>query len=248
MQNCFAALYEEDRANKIRGFLQRGADPNLCTIEGELPLYQTLIDGNKEIAALLIDFNADTLLTDAHGNNGFFFLWSSPNDNAQTVMELCDKMLKATISSAPEIFKKKNRQGQTALHHMIQWHPDATFLDHLAKKGVDLNVKGSEGRTPLFECVRLSAQKSAEGLLAAGANIDAIDSNGNTPLAFAFGQSELEMAKLLFNQGAALTTQALNNAYECWQLDQKLASDLYEYGDFSNATISKDEFGKKFHL
>jgi hypothetical protein len=72
----------------------------------------------------------------------------------------------------------------------------------LLESGVDPNLRDQDGLTLLMEAAKLGAQRSAEVLLAAGADARASASLGRTALSFAAGSKDEDIIRLLKNHGA----------------------------------------------
>jgi hypothetical protein len=72
----------------------------------------------------------------------------------------------------------------------------------LLASGVDPNLRDQDGLTLLMEAAKLGTQRSAEALLAAGADARATASLGKTALSFAAGSKDEDMIRLLKNHGA----------------------------------------------
>jgi quinoprotein dehydrogenase-associated probable ABC transporter substrate-binding protein len=77
----------------------------------------------------------------------------------------------------------------------------------LAKHGVDVNSKGSDGETPLHHAVINSDNEMIELLLAHKVRIDEPDSDGYTPLALAAARNKTRAIKLLTSRGANVEAQ-----------------------------------------
>ena len=105
----------------------------------------------------------------------------------------------------PNFFK---RFGTAALNRLctdLFWHT-ATIEEvqyQLNRPGVHVNVVGIEGWTPLLYAVKHSNNRSIiELLLDSGADIEARNDKGGTPLLIAVAEGKLEIAALLLNRGA----------------------------------------------
>lgn len=61
----------------------------------------------------------------------------------------------------------------------------AEILHRLLNAGVDVNVKGAKGKTPLMNAAGLSGPATVELFLAAGADVNAVDDEGRTVLNYA---------------------------------------------------------------
>ena len=84
----------------------------------------------------------------------------------------------------------------------------AETLEECIDSGADVNVRVSEGRTPLHYLA--SGERSSPALIGmladAGADINARDRSGNTPLNLAAGAGRLTMAAALLEAGADVNT------------------------------------------
>ena len=81
--------------------------------------------------------------------------------------------------------------------------PPKPIMQKLIDHGLDVNKPNWIGRTFLHSCVRKNQIDTAEALLDAGANIDAIELEyGGTALAEAVREGQIEMVKFLLSRGA----------------------------------------------
>jgi ankyrin repeat protein len=103
----------------------------------------------------------------------------------------------------------------TVLHEIAYRHG---IIAPILKAGIDLEIKDSEGRTPLLSACgpvdypyRVTEDNfTPRELILAGANIHATDNAGSTPLHLAVQSGLLETVTLLLEKGA--TVSRLNNA------------------------------------
>ena len=77
----------------------------------------------------------------------------------------------------------------------------------LLSKGVNINAKGYDGRTPLHRAAITSPEDTIAFLLSQGANINAKNDQGWTPLHYAAAHSSLSVVKLLVEKGASLNVR-----------------------------------------
>jgi ankyrin repeat protein len=81
----------------------------------------------------------------------------------------------------------------------------------LLGKGARVNAKTTTGlrpgKTPLHIAALVGYLKGAELLLLNGAEIDAVDRYGNTPLRRSVDKRNFDMTELLINKGADVTTR-----------------------------------------
>jgi ankyrin repeat protein len=77
----------------------------------------------------------------------------------------------------------RDQRGQTALHKAVIFDsPDHKAMRALLKRGANIKLQGDDGGTPLHLAAWLSRASSVEALLAAGADPNARDQLGQTPL------------------------------------------------------------------
>ncbi|CAG8868744.1 hypothetical protein PS627_03126 [Pseudomonas fluorescens] len=72
------------------------------------------------------------------------------------------------------------------LHGRDRENPQAQALFQTLLKGSDVNAAAYGGETALHACMAQRKHVYAQALVAAGANLDAVDLDGTTPLAAAF--------------------------------------------------------------
>lgn len=99
-------------------------------------------------------------------------------------------------------------KGETALHIAAQEHSLAS-MKLLIARGADINAKNGYWQRPIHLVIDEDEQTSTafvSYLLEQGADIDAIDLNGNTPLHYNvfLGNGNVALAKLLVEKGANL--------------------------------------------
>ena len=109
----------------------------------------------------------------------------------------------------------------TALHYAAQRCDADVVLTLLEGAGKRLLEKPDDlGRTPLLCAVQAARVESVRALLAAGADVNARDADGNTAVRTAAAEGTLEMVKLLVAAGAdplipgRLTLNAVDRARE----------------------------------
>jgi ankyrin repeat protein len=78
-------------------------------------------------------------------------------------------------------------------------------VQFLLEKGVNPNVKGIKGDTPLIISIKVGFHQICEKLIISGANTCKPDINGKTPLYWAVYSQYEEIINLLLDHGAELT-------------------------------------------
>ncbi len=108
------------------------------------------------------------------------------------------------LQAAPE-------RGTYAIYplHWAALGDDVAVASRLVDRGVAVDARDGQGRTPLMVAAAFESVSVAELLLARGADPIARDTaNGNTPLDFAAAAGQVEVAKLLLAHGASVHAQA----------------------------------------
>lgn len=102
--------------------------------------------------------------------------------------------------------------GRTRLRRAVAW-PDLPVVKLLVELGVDIHAKDKDGRQAIHHAAHWSQAGSLPGsfdarveiievLLAAGADLDALDDNGDTPLSLASSNGRASSVQYLLHRGA----------------------------------------------
>jgi ankyrin repeat protein len=167
----------------VQAELDKGVDVNVKGIDwGLTPLHSATYWGHKEVAELLIANGADVNAKDDDG-------WT-PLDGA---------IYGDDAKIAALLRKHGGKSGaEDSILVAVQLLNTEAVKQHLAA-GVDVNVKGSSGGTPLHFA---TTKAIAELLIANGADLNAKDKGGDTPLHDAAKEGQKEVAELLIAAGA----------------------------------------------
>ena len=129
-----------------------------------------------------------------------------------------------------------------------------TFLKLLGNL-VEVNLADAEGRTPLMLAIRHCDRplECATAAVAAGADLNAQDNEGNTPLHHAIDKEQYDLVKLLIQHGAKMTISNLNGENAVKYADLRSpqfgdcpAGQIYDYmmlinsGGYRNAYPAED--------
>lgn len=175
-----AARY--DNVEHVRLLLEAGADPNLKACGGRTPLHIAIeSSGTKEISTndielveLLLEAGADPNAQDAEGD--------TPLHKA-----IYQPVLLSMLHKAGGDVAKLNKDGLPALHcfliHCSLRKGASSAFRLLLDAGCDINVRDSQGNTLLHsaELIR-NTRLTLPELIAAGADINAANHQGVTPL------------------------------------------------------------------
>lgn len=99
-----------------------------------------------------------------------------------------------------------DQRGDSPLHSLVRYWPDADIARRLLAAGADPNRLNQAGDTPLFLQMRLNqrAPDLTAALLAGGADPNRATRDGWVPLHFAIQQAMVTTTKLLLQAGAAV--------------------------------------------
>lgn len=228
---------ERSFSNLVKILIDSKADINSKNDKGDTPLSIAIRTQNLTIAKQLLQSGADKNATTSFGNPLLLDVCGVDSFNtSQKTYDLLDVLLQAGID-----INSKNIYGNNCLFYSIN-RKNVPMLNYLLKKGADTNQKDNLGYNSIHKIVlsalfdRLKNDKLEEifyTMLNAGANIDAIDQLGNTPLQLAVikrngidNAGALQIIQILLDANAQINIK--NN-------DNDTAIDLAKYReDFSN--------------
>ncbi|CAB0034736.1 unnamed protein product [Trichogramma brassicae] len=174
--------------------LRAGADPNLANAKGATPLHvigESSYNRNNNLARLFFDVNDESRRTvridarDEMGNTPLHLALRHMRDGHEEMVELL--LRRGADPNAA------NADGSTPLHVICQSDENSSLLrsflnvnDEL-EKTVQIDIRDNEGNRPLHLAVRSTSdgyKETVELLLRRGADPDAANAVGSTPLHF----------------------------------------------------------------
>ncbi len=174
----------------VQLLIDRGADVNLPDSDGSTPLMSAANQSNEQIVDLLLHKGADINAVEL--TYGMSALQSACESGDEAIV---DKLL-----SAGADWQHVDRYGGNCLE-------EAACYGHKAIVQ-KLRAKGVTTRWSLHVAAGIGDLAEVKKQLAAGTNVHAPNGEwGNTPVMFAIGGGQLEIAKLLVEKGAKLDTK-----------------------------------------
>ncbi len=157
------------RPEAVMTLLANGADARATDAEGRTPLHFAALLADPEIAALLLDANAEI---DACNRDGYSALGvACTAGNWRMARFLLDRKAK------PEPVG-----GQPALLAAASGEDDPAGVQLLLKHKASVNARGRLGRSALMNACLASNPQIVAALLAGGADVDARDDHAVSPL------------------------------------------------------------------
>ncbi len=179
--------------NIVRMLLSRGAaaDRRAKDEMGYMPLHVAASTGSQEIAETLLKSRCPV---DARTGNGRTPLYVAASAGLRPMV---DWLLQQGAD-----LEKTVREGETLLMHAIA-HRDVEAVSHLLAVGANPNP--TVPSKPLHRVAISGQADMARLLLQNGADVDAVDGNGATPLQIALQHHQVEIGEILRQAGARLT-------------------------------------------
>ncbi len=183
--NADAALVEE--------LLRVGANPNLALLSGETPLMAAANRGKLRVVQSLLARGADPNLRESWGGQTAL-MWAVAGGHPEVVALL--------VEHGADVHARSSGQFTSLLFAAQQ--DDAESARVLLAAGVDVGERMTKtGLTPLLVASASGFQDVSAVLLEAGANPQAPDGNGYTPLHYAARDKDgVGLVKLLLAHGA----------------------------------------------
>jgi len=188
----FAAVQNKHKP-VVEYLLTKGAHINEKNGQtGLTALYKACVDGSLDIATVLLDAGADVNLK---STQGYTPLYAAVQSKHKPVVEYL-------LSKGASIDEKLGPLGLTAFYKAsIDGSLDIAKV--LVDAGADINMKSTEGYTPLFVAVQNKHKPVVEYLISKGARIDEKNGqNNDTALHKACVTGSLEVVKILVDAGA----------------------------------------------
>jgi ankyrin repeat protein len=174
--------YHANMPNLVKALLARGADPN-ARIQHDFPPYDNTLFGHtlgNNLPQISLAGATPFMLAAASGDVG----------SMRVLVEgRGDPKLVTTDSTSPlMVAAGVGRERETLSEDQHQRFLEAVKLSVML--GGDVNARNKEGRTALHAAAFLGAKEAITFLVEKGANLEATDMYGQTPLSIALGDPE----------------------------------------------------------
>lgn len=182
-----AALHvavELHQSEIVKLLLSRGANPNGTDIEASTPLHLAINLRNAETIILLVEAGASTTVPNDEGDSpGHRWIGHCAfKSNTRPVSPFFDfDILESMVNHGLSV-EQRNNGGSTLLMHAVTHGVADDILSGLIRLGSDLAAANSQGNESVH-IAAMSKREQAMGLLVKhGANINAPNTKGETPL------------------------------------------------------------------
>jgi ankyrin repeat protein len=155
------------------------------------PLHWAADAGAVDVASYLLNQGADLEVRDVDGDTPLH--WAAARGRCS--------MIELLLARGAKIDARNHQQATPLLYAAMRLQSDAVRL--LVARGADVELGNDYGRTPLLYVTREGGDiPMARLLLELGANVDARDRSGDTPLSLAAWRGFRALVELYLDQGA----------------------------------------------
>ena len=223
LSSCAAEQYSELMAaanvgdsEGILRIIARGNDVNEKTRKGKTALLMAARAGHAEAVKTLLLKGADI---DAQDDNGTTALIAAATyDFTDTVRVLVEKNAnpnirdknkgtalinavffnyRKTVKVLLDVAKEIPKEDMEEAFLLASGLGNTDIVTDLIKRGVNINAKGHNDRTPVMAAINFEHPVTVKALLENGANINTRDVNGHTPMSLALDQGNDEIINML---------------------------------------------------
>jgi len=197
LDNLLGRSAEEGHSTLVKLVLEKGSNVNTRLRDGQTPLHLAVLSAHKAAAEQLLNHGADI---EAKNDTGNTPLLCAISRNYHGMSGRCEEVVQLLLDRGAATETRNGEQGWTALSLAAALGHVGT-IQLLLHYDADIEGKGLNDQTPLA-CASSVDYKVAEVLLTAGANVEARDAIGRTPLHSAVDAWKVNVVELLLDHGA----------------------------------------------
>ena len=170
----WAAINAQD-ATALRAAVNEGADLNQPNHEGRVPLYRALVLENQLMVDTMLGLGANANANDHRGDPLLI-----------TAMSVGSRSAALSLIKAGANPNARDTTGKSVLSYAV-YLKQADIIAALLTAGADVNAPseatdGGDPAPPIFMAIKSGNLAIVQQLIAAGANVNARDKQGSTPL------------------------------------------------------------------
>jgi len=198
----------------IQTLLSGGADISIRDIDGKTPLYLAVEKNRSNYIPLLLSYRSDIFAAD---NNGLTPFEKALKENSSMVFAMISK----------EAVFQSDSAGNTMLHITVRSGGNTDVLNAILDHNASINARNRVGDTSLTIAVRMNEKEAGELLINRGADIFAVNAEGESPLLLTFpspGGQASDLRQWMLNPQTLSARDGLGNTalhYAAqWRFDQ----------------------------
>lgn len=217
-----ALLWCAREPEKARLLIEKGADVNVQSRQGRTPLMvAALREGNSAIVALLLEKGADPKVKTRRGDTALHSAASAGDpESIRFLLAKGASVHAADFLNRTPLFAASTSRNPAAIKALIQAGADVNATNKRPAPGLVPLTASMERNglpnnhqvSPLHKAAAFGPVESVRLLLTAGSNVNAADSRGLAPLAFALATEtpSLEIVRVLLMAGASVNATDSN--------------------------------------
>ncbi|KAJ8664415.1 hypothetical protein QAD02_006077 [Eretmocerus hayati] len=173
----------------VESLLQKGARINDQDRNGQTPLHHAIDNKRTDVAEFLISRGADIYVTNSSGKSPLEY---AINPDWAATIERALRPIRSEELNSPRLLHTAAEKGYL------------NIVEHLVESGTSVDTLHSkdDGLTTLHCAVKNNQEEVARFLLSNGADVNAQDVNGKSPVFYAIENNNFKITKLLLWQGA----------------------------------------------
>lgn len=177
--------------SKIEDMLKNGQNANQGIFEGSSMLHLAAWQNDEKLFALGLSYGGNISNLNKNGETALHWAAYSKNPNI-IKMALSDK-------NSLKILNKQNKNGRTVFHfNALQWGNLDVAKSLIAAKA-DINIKDTNGQTPLHYAIALRRWDLAKLYIISGADTKIKDNSGDAFDDYLMRNGDIEGYKLLYS-------------------------------------------------